>query len=46
VSITKTIVTLYDYEEELNESRRQIKLLNKNYAGDIEKQLEVLMKVA
>ncbi len=46
VSITKTIVTLYDYEEELNESKRQIKLLNKNYAGDIEKQLEVLMKVA
>jgi len=46
VSITKSIVTLYNYEDELNESRRQIKLLNSNYAGDIEQQLRALMKVA
>lgn len=46
VSITKGIVTLFDYEEQLNESRRQIKLLNNNYASDIEQQLKVLMKVA
>ena len=46
VSITKNIVTLYDYEEELNESRRQIKLLNNTYAGEMERQLKVLMKVA
>jgi hypothetical protein len=45
VSITKTIVTLYDYEEDLNESRRQIKLLNSTYAGDMELQLKELMKV-
>ena len=44
--ITKNIVTLYDYEEELNESRRQIKLLNNTYAGEMERQLKVLMKVA
>jgi hypothetical protein len=46
VSTTKNIVTLYDYEEELNESRRQIKLLNSTYAGEMEQQLKVLMKVA
>lgn len=46
VAITKTIVTLYDYEEQLNESRRQIKLLNSTYAGEMERQLKVLMKVA
>ena len=46
VSIAKNIVTLLDYEEETNESRRQIKLLNSNYASDIEQQLKVLMKVA
>lgn len=45
VAITKNIVTLFDYEEDLNESRRQIKLLNSNYAGDIEQQLKILMKV-
>jgi len=45
VSTTKGIVTLFDYENELNESRRQIKLLNNNYAGDIEQQLKALMKV-
>lgn len=45
VAITKTIVTLYDYEEQLNESRRQIKLLNSTYAGEMERQLKVLMKV-
>lgn len=45
VSTTKTIVTLYDYEEQLNESRRQIKLLNNTYAGEMELQLRELMKV-
>jgi hypothetical protein len=45
VAITKNIITLFDYEEDLNETRRQIKLLNSNYAGDIEQQLKILMKV-
>ena len=46
VTTTKNIVTLFNYEDELNESRRQIKLLNSNYASEIEQQLKVLMKVA
>ncbi len=46
VATTKKIVTLYDYEEDLNETRRQIKLLNNDFASEIEQQLNVLMKVA
>lgn len=45
VVITKNIVTLYDYEEDLNESRRQIKLLNSGLMGEIEEQLKLLMRV-
>jgi hypothetical protein len=45
VTITKKIVTIYNYEEELNESKRQIKLLNKDFAGEIENQLFQLMRV-
>jgi hypothetical protein len=45
VSVSKTIVTLFDYENNLNESRRQIKLLNNMYSSDIEEQLKQLMKV-
>jgi len=46
VTITKNIVTLFNYEDNLNESRRQIKLLNNTYAGEMERQLKALMKVA
>lgn len=45
VEITKNIVTLYNYEEELNESRRQIKLLNEFYVAQMEEQLQLLMRV-
>jgi hypothetical protein len=45
VAITKNIVTLYDYEEDLNESRRQIKLLNEFYVSEMEEQLKLLMRV-
>lgn len=45
VSITKNSVSIFNYEEELNDSRRQIKLLNESYAGDMEQQLRELMKV-
>ena len=45
VSTTKNIVTLYDYEEDRNESRRQIKLLNEFYVGEMEEQLKFLMRV-
>jgi hypothetical protein len=45
VAITKNIVTLYDFEEDLNESRRQIKLLNSGLLGEMEEQLKLLMRI-
>jgi len=44
VSITKNIVYIYDYENDLNESRREIKLLNQAFAGDMEEQFKILMR--
>lgn len=44
VTTTKRSVTYFDYEVELNESRRQIKLLNKSYVNQIEDELKKLMK--
>ena len=43
VTITKRAVTLFDYELELNEGRRQIKLLNKSYVNRFEDDLKKLM---
>jgi Base plate wedge protein 53 len=43
VSTNKRAVTIYEYEYELNESKRSIKLLNKNYAAQIEEQFAKLM---
>lgn len=43
VSIQKRIVSVYDEEMNLNESKRKIKLLNKKYVGLIEQQLQTLM---
>lgn len=43
VSITKNIVYIYDYENDLNESRREIKLLNQAFAGSMEEQFKTLM---
>ena len=43
VSITKEIVTLYQYEQELNESKAQIKLLNSSYVADFEVAFRTLM---
>lgn len=40
--VTKT-VTNYEYEIKQNEAKRSIKLLNKNYATELEKQLMDLM---
>jgi len=45
VSISKNIVYIYDYENDLNESRREIKLLNQAFAGDMEEQFKNLMSV-
>jgi hypothetical protein len=44
VSISKNIVYIYDYENDLNESRREIKLLNQAFAGDMEEQFKILMR--
>jgi hypothetical protein len=45
ITIDKKIVTLFDYELNLNESRRQIKLLNEDFVGDIESSFRSLMEV-
>jgi len=44
VAISKNIVYIYDYENDLNESRREIKLLNQAFAGDMEEQFKILMR--
>lgn len=41
--LTKNEVTFYDYESRLNEKKRNIKLLNKNYASQLEQEFETLM---
>lgn len=43
VSITKELVTIYDYEKELNEAKTQIKLLNATYVADFEASFRNLM---
>jgi len=43
VSVSKRAVNYYDYELEQNEKNRSIKLLNVNYVGTVESQLESLM---
>jgi hypothetical protein len=44
VSTEKNVISNYEYEERLNESKRSIKLLNKNYVNEFETQLKKLMK--
>lgn len=44
IDITKRAVTNYEYELELNESKRSIKILNKEYAAQLEKEFVELMK--
>lgn len=43
ITITKLIVTYYDYEVRLNESKRTIKILNANYVDQLEAQFQELM---
>lgn len=43
VAITKRIVTIYDYEYELNESKRKINILNSVYVNQMESQFKALM---
>ena len=41
--ITKEVVSLYDYEQRLNESKRTINILNSTYVDEFEKQFKKLM---
>jgi hypothetical protein len=43
VSVTKKAVSYYEYELNLNESKRTIKILNKSYLGQFEDELKRLM---
>jgi len=43
VATTKRIVTIYDYELELNESKRKINILNSVYVDQMESQFKSLM---
>jgi hypothetical protein len=42
-TISKNILSIYDYETQLNESKRNIQIINKKYASDFEKQLVSLL---
>jgi hypothetical protein len=43
ITISKAAVSYYDYELNLNESKRTIKLLNSIYVDELEKQFTELM---
>lgn len=43
VQTTKRIVSVYDYENELNESKRKINILNSIYVDQLESQFKSLM---
>ena len=43
--ISKRAVSIYDYENELNESKREINILNSVYVSDIESQYEKLVRI-
>jgi hypothetical protein len=42
-TITKSIVSIYDYELEQNEAKRSINLINKMYVSELEQQFKSLM---
>jgi hypothetical protein len=43
VTISKNLINIYDYELQLNEDKRNIKILKNNYVGQLEKQFKSLM---
>lgn len=43
IKVSKREVTIYDYEYELNEAKREIKLMDKAYVGQMEAQLKEVM---
>jgi len=42
-TISKSAVSIYDYEIELNEAKQNIKLINSSYSNQLEKDLKTLM---
>jgi len=44
VTISKSAVSIYDYELALNEANRTINILNNSYVNEIEKEFKSLMK--
>lgn len=44
VNVTKRAISYYDYELNLNESKRAIKILNKSYLAQFEDELKRLMR--
>lgn len=45
VSVTLSTQSIYEYEVSQNEAKRNINILNKDYAGTIEKQFSALMRL-
>jgi hypothetical protein len=43
VTVTKRAVSYYDYEVELNDKKRNIKILNSVYVDEVEKQFKNLL---
>ena len=43
VTISKNLINIYDYELQLNEDKRNIKILKNNYVSQLEKQFKSLM---
>ena len=43
VTISKNLINIYNYELQLNEDKRNIKILKNNYVGQLEKQFKSLM---
>jgi hypothetical protein len=43
IAITKNALTIYDYEYNLNEAKRNIKILNEAYAGQMEQTFSEIM---
>jgi len=44
-SLSKSAISIYDYENNLNESKRNINLINSSYASQIEEQYQSLVNV-
>jgi len=42
--VSRETVTQYDYEEELNDARRKIKILDKRYLSDIRDEVKTILK--